>query len=162
MKSTYIPRSELKSLFALMRPANRLALAVSVYTGLRIGDVLSLRVDQIKRHFPVKEQKTGKVRRVYLTDKLIAALRNNAVPLFPWCFPSPSDPRYHRTRQAVWSDVKRSARKLNLQGNISPHSMRKLYAVTLYRRKKDIEAVRKALNHDYYSTSVLYAFSDLL
>ena len=56
---------------AALTPANRLVCRVCVDTGLRVGDVVSLRTAQLARQFWITEQKTGKRRRVNLTDGLL-------------------------------------------------------------------------------------------
>lgn len=49
-----------------------------------------------------------------------------------------------------------------LSENIGPHSARKIFAVDLYRRTGDLEAVRKALNHSDQAVTMLYAMADEL
>lgn len=49
-----------------------------------------------------------------------------------------------------------------LAENVGPHSARKIFAVDLYHRTGDLEAVRKALNHSDQAVSMLYAFADEL
>jgi len=80
----------------------------------------------------------------------------------PWAFPSPTDPTKHRTRQAVWRDLKRVQRALRLPVNLGTHSARKTYAVHLMNQYGDIERVRKALNHDNATITVVYAMADIL
>lgn len=46
---------------------------------------------------------------------------------------------------------------------VSPHSARKVYAVNYYHSHgDDIEATRRALNHDRESTTLIYALADLI
>lgn len=144
-----------------MLPENRLCLQVMLRTGLRISDVLCLRAADIKRTFWIIEQKTGKRRCVGLPDYLIAQLRRNSRGSI-WCFPSPRDKSKHRTRQAVWKDMKRVARALRIDVNASPHSARKIYSVYLYEKYGDLEPVKKALNHDNLTTTLLYCMADKL
>ena len=47
MRSDYIRREEFEHILAALTPPNRLAMRVSLATGLRIGDVLNLRTEQI-------------------------------------------------------------------------------------------------------------------
>ena len=140
---------------------NALCLRIMLRTGLRIGDVLNLRKDQVARQFWITEQKTGKRRRVGLTDALVKELQRNARGS-EWCFPSPRDKKRHRTRQAVWADMKRVSRALRIPVNVGPHSARKVYAVHLMQEYGDLESVRRALNHDNVTVTALYAMADLL
>jgi site-specific recombinase XerD len=71
-----------------------------------------------------------------------------------------SKPGKHRTRQAVWKDVKRAAAALCLIANAAPHSARKVYAVELLRKYGDIDRVRRALNHGGLEVTLIYAMAD--
>lgn len=161
MRSGYLIEQQLDLLLAALTPANRLVCRVMLYTGLRISDVVELPREAVKLNFTVVEKKTGKRRRVRLSKSLVAdvlAVSAGSV----WAFPSPVDPTKHRTRQAVWKDIKRAQWAFRLQVNVSPHSMRKVYAVELMHKYGDIDRVRRALNHDHYDTTILYALADQL
>lgn len=161
MTTEYLLNKEVDRVLAALMPENRLAFRVSLHTGLRISDVLSLKPGQLARQFWITEAKTGKRRRVNLPAPLLDDLRKNSGK--EWVFPG-RDPRKHRTRQAVWRDVKRAAEAFRLPQNIGTHSARKVYAVELMRKYGDIERVRRALNHEekYPSTTLIYAAADLL
>lgn len=146
----------------LLTPANRLVMRVALHTGLRVSDVLSLRVAQLRPRMTVREAKTGKSRRISLPASLIADLVSSGAGS-EWCFPSPVDNNKHRTRQAVYKDVKRAAYALRMQGQISPHSARKVYAVRrLDDYHGDLARVQRALNHDDITVSMIYAMADRL
>lgn len=118
--------------------------------------------------FVLTECKTGKRREAVVTEKLSRVLRKQWMTwgLSPWVFPG-RDWRRPRTRQAVWKDLKQVSRTLRIDGrklseNVGPHSARKIFAVDLYRRTGDLEAVRKALNHSDQCVSMIYAMADQL
>lgn len=161
MRSDYINYGDLQHLFAVLMPENALVLRVALETGLRIGDVLAITTQQIQRQrFTVHEQKTGKSRRVYLSRPLWDALQRSAGRYY--VFEGRNDPKKHRTRQAVYNDLKRAAKAFRIPQNISPHSLRKLYAVTLLDETGDLELVQRALNHDRIQTTLIYALADRL
>lgn len=67
----------------------------------------------------------------------------------------------------MWKDLKEVSRTLRIDGkkvreNLGPHSARKIFAVDLYHRTGDLEAVRKALNHTDQAVTLLYAMADQL
>ena len=159
MRAEYIKGDEMGHILAALMPQNALICEVLLHTGLRIGDVLALRTEQIKRQFWITEQKTGKRRRVNLTDDLVRRILSQAGE--KWAFPGRrhGDPK---TRQAVWADVKRAAKAFRLPVNIGVHSMRKRYAVNLYAECRDVGKVQRALNHDRELTTILYAMADHL
>lgn len=161
MTTDYIPADELGHVYAALMPANRLVCQVSAATGLRVGDVLSLRTEQLRKgqRITVREHKTGKSRRVYIRRDLWSELMSQAGQ--EWVFESPRDPEKHRTRQAVWADIKRAAKAFRLPQNVAPHSLRKVYAVEEWERTGDLGKVGKALNHSPWhpETTMLYAMA---
>lgn len=52
-----------------------------------------------------------------------------------------------------------SGLKFNVKLNLSPHSLRKNYAVYMY-NKYGLERTKRELNHDNELTTLLYALSD--
>lgn len=156
----YLLEEQVKLVLAALMPSNRLACQVSLHTGLRIGDVLALKTADIKPRFWVTEAKTGKRKLIGLPDQLRRDLLAQAGKVY--VFENRLDPNKHRTRQAVWADVKRAEKAFRLRQNIGPHSFRKDYAVYLMRKYGDIERVKKALNHGSATTSMIYAMADAM
>ena len=141
---------------------NVLALRVSLETGLRIDDVLSLRASQIVRRTicGVAEKTDKPYKKTISADlaKRLAALTPNAGG---YIFPHRLDPLRHRTRQAVWLNMKKAAALMGVKLNAAPHSARKTYAVEMF-KDKGLERTQRELQHDKISTTMLYAFSDML
>lgn len=157
MRTEYMIEKEVELVLHLLTYENRLVMRTLLHTGLRIGDVLSLKTDQLKPNFWITEQKTGKRRQVGLPEPLLADLREAADS--EWAFPG-HRPGKHRTRQAVWKDVKRAAAAARLTVNAAPHSCRKVYAVKLLEKYGDIDRVRRALNHGGIEVTLIYAMAD--
>lgn len=149
-------------------PANRLALEVSLATGLRIGDVLRLKTDTLKtkgQRFTIKEQKTGKSRRIYMPLQIYEGCMAQAGKV--WIFEGRIDVRKHRTRAAVYKDIRRVAKLYRLDGkkvseHVSPHTARKICAVEEYRRSGNMRHVQSLLNHSSEAVTALYALADVL
>lgn len=198
----YLLNRELGHVLAALTRANALVMRVCLHTGMRLGDVLALKTDDLiqrppqrgdaersasaggrsasaggrgqraaaaepqrkapslRLQFWIQEQKTGKRRRVNLTKELAAEMAKYAGKT--WVFESPKDPAKHRTRQAVWADVKRAAKAFRLPQNVAPHSVRKVYAVDLLEKYGDIRRVQRALNHSNPSVTMIYAMADKL
>lgn len=153
MTAEYLLHREMEHVLAALTPSNRIVCRVCLHTGLRVGDVLALRTEQLKPQFWVTEAKTGKRRRVNLPQELLDEVRAQAST--EWAFPG-RDPRKPRTRQAVWWDVKRAAKAFRLRQNVAPHSFRKVYAVELMRQHGDVKRVQRALNHSDQATTMIY------
>lgn len=167
MRSDYIRKEEFEHLLAALTPPNRLAMRVSLATGLRIGDVLNLRTEQIQKAAKnkvcrptVRELKTGKSRRITIPRELCDELISHAGKIY--LFENRLDYRKPRTRNAVWKDLKRAAALFRLNPNlqISPHSARKIFAVTEFQNSGNIKHVQQLLNHSSEALTMLYAMAD--
>lgn len=164
MKSEYINADGFKFMLDLMRRDNANAVRVSLSTGLRIGDVLSLKKENLSPDGKIctvcdKTEKTfcGELPQSFTAELLQRSGSSD------WIFPSPSPRRagLPRTRQAVWRDLKRAAKICASPRNISPHSARKIFAVEQF-RKNGLTATQEALQHERTETTLIYAFSDML
>jgi integrase len=139
---------------------NVLALRVSLETGLRIDDVLSLKPESLRgRTICGIAEKTGKKFKKVVSADLAKRLKLVQGQYF--IFPHRTKAKEHRTRQAVWKNLKKAAKVVGVQLNAAPHSARKTYAVKLF-HDSGVEAVQKELQHDRLSTTMLYAFADVL
>ncbi len=161
-RSAFLDEKTVKMLDAASKDGAWLPLAVSIATGLRIGDVLALRRCNVHDlYIDFQAEKTGKVGRAEITPALAAALRRNASG-GKWCFPGRKRGK-HLTRQAAWYRMKVAAKRCGINGaGISPHACRKTFAVNTFRESGDIQKVREKLQHEFLSDSCLYAFSDRL
>ena len=159
MRSEYMPRGEIVHILAALQPKNRLACEISLFTGLRINDVLALKTEQAQKgRFTVREEKTGKTRAVRLPADLQRRALNCAGQHF--VFEGRLNGRKHRTRQAVFKDLRRVARMFGVREHISPHSLRKVFAVDEYKKYGDLARVKKLLNHNEEAVTMLYAMAD--
>ena len=156
MTTEYLLRREMEHVLAALTPSNRLVCRVCLQTGLRVGDVVSLKTRDLKGQFWIVEAKTKKRRRVNLPRELLGQIRAQAGEV--WAFPG-RRPGRHRTRQAVWADVKRAARAFRIKQNVAPHIFRKVYAVELLRRCGDVRRVQRALNHSDCATTMVYVMA---
>ena len=72
------------------------------------------------------------------------------------------DGRKHRTRQAVFKDIKRAAAAFGLKRNVAPHSLRKIYAVDEFEKTGNLKKVQKLLNHSDEAVTILYAMANVI
>lgn len=158
-RTTWLCRSDCAVLLRLLSPANALAMETALDTGLRIGDVLALRTVQLSsQRLVVTESKTGKKRRVHLRKSLLERLRASAGAVY--VFEGRDDTNRHRTRQAVYKDVRRAAAAMRVK-HIGCHTARKVYAVDVY-RKHGLAYCQHVLGHDRPETTLIYLASELL
>lgn len=166
-RSEWVNDDVMYLILAAMMPANRLAIEVSLATGLRISDVLSLKTDKVRQTARpyVRDSKTGKLHRIYLPVELRHRMLAQAGTI--WVWEGRIDPTKHRTRGAVYKDMMQAVQVIKRAGHvdkgahISPHSARKIAAVDVY-HSKGLRAAQELLVHDeeHPATTLLYALSD--
>lgn len=161
MRSEWVSKGEVEHILAALSPQNRLACEISMITGFRINDVLALKPEQVKKQrFSIKEQKTGKTRTVRLPKEIVD--RCLACSGQHYIFEGRLNGREHRTRQAVFKDLRRVAKAFRVKENLTPHSMRKVYAVEEYAKHGDLKKVQRLLNHSSEAVTVLYAMANII
>ena len=159
MRTEWLPKGEIEVILRALSPENRLACEISLATGLRINDVLALTPDKVrKQRFTLREEKTGKTRRIRLPAELV----NRALAMAGqhYIFEHRLNGRKHRTRQAVFKDLKKACANFGIKKNIAPHSLRKIYAVEEYELTGDLKKVQKLLNHSNEAVTMLYAMAN--
>lgn len=165
MRSEWVNAETMSLVLAAMMPENSLAIKVSLATGLRIDDVLALKTETLRRtpRPYVRDSKTGKTHRVYVPRELRARMLAQAGRVYVW--EHRTDWTRHRTRQAVYKDMRQAAgvfeRNGRLGAHVSPHSARKCAAVRAYQRG-GLDAAAALLNHDegHPLVTMVYALAD--
>lgn len=148
-------------ILAALTYENKLAITVSLLTGLRIGDVLNLRSrDLLRDRITITEEKTLKRRTIRLPAELRDELQSIAGKIY--VFENRLSARKHRTRQAVYKDIKRAARAFRIKSNLSCHTARKIYAVSEYKKDFNVARVKRLLNHSNEAVTMIYAIADEL
>lgn len=160
MRAEYITREALEQAMGVLTPANELVVRTMLETGCRVSDVLGMRTAELGERMTVVERKTKKKRRVRVPKWLLEKLREQAGEI--WVFEGAHDPQKHRTRQAVWRDVKRAAKAYRIADNVGTHTARKIYAVELMRRYGDVAKVQRDLKHAHAWVTIMYACADTL
>lgn len=160
MRTEYLLDEEMEHVLAALMPQNRLIIRVMLHTGMRLSDVLNLEAKDLKPSGWYVEGKTGKRRRYGIPNDLLRDIKAQAGDT--WAFPG-RDPSRHKTRQAVWHDVKRAAKAFRLPENVGTHSARKIYAVKLLEAYDgDLSRVQRNLNHASPTVTMIYAMADQL
>jgi len=163
MTSSYISPDLLNEVVSRMKYENGLAVRVCFATGLRLSDVLAIKYGQISasNRISVRETKTGKARRVYIPVGLQREMTGNAKHW--WAFPHRTKTDRPRTRQAVYMDFKQACVRSGVDPKgLSPHSVRKAWAVRKRVAGLSIPQIQKLMNHSKASVTALYALSDRL
>ena len=159
MTTEYLYQQEVDRVLSALMPQNQLIVKVMLQTGMRLSDALQMRTEGLATSGWYTEGKTGKKRRYGLPRPLLEAILEQAGP--EWAFPG-RKAGIHKTRQAVWRDIKRAAVAFRLPQNVGAHSMRKVYAVRLMQKYGKLEKVQRNLNQSSGSVTAIYAMADIL
>lgn len=135
-------------------------------TGLRVGELVALKMDHIalrSRRIKVREGKGSKDRRIPLVGRLATALeqwyerrREELKQECPWVFPTRPGNALHPNQ--VRRFVKRAARRAGLPeaDRISPHTLRHTFATDVLNETGNLELVRRLLGHADISSTQVY------
>ncbi|GAA0840498.1 tyrosine-type recombinase/integrase [Bifidobacterium pullorum subsp. gallinarum] len=130
---------------------------VGINTGLRVSDIVSLKVSDVKdkTHVLVVEQKSGKVRNVNIKSiqPEITAYISGMAP-DDWLFPSRKGNGHITPTQAYRALVK--AGDMIDRTDIGTHTMRKTFGYHHYKRNKDVAALQEIFNHSAPSITKRY------
>jgi site-specific recombinase XerD len=150
----------LRFLGAVQPPASRMALATAYATGLRVSEVVALRVQDIDaaRMLVHVIGKGDKERIVPLSHVLLDALRTywrRHRPTRPWLFPGrdSSKPICTKTIQNACVQARNSA---GFSKPVTAHSMRHSFATHLLESGTDLRTVQALLGHSQISTTAIY------
>jgi integrase/recombinase XerD len=141
-------------------PKYKAALAVAYGAGLRISEIVSLKVSDIdsKRMLIRVEQGKGrKDRYAMLSPHLLELLRNW------WLVPRPKGylfPGQDGINPLTTRHLRRicvaAARAAGITKRVSPHSLRHSFATHLLERKVDIRVIQTLLGHSKLDTTAIY------
>lgn len=139
-------------------------LEVLYATGLRVTELVSLRMEQLGLQQGVIRVtgKGNKERLVPLGEEAIewllsymkgargSLLKNDSDIVFP------SNRGVMMTRQTFWHRIKFYAKKAHIQTHLSPHTLRHAFATHLLNHGADLRVVQMLLGHSDLSTTQIY------
>ncbi|TCT15675.1 phage integrase family protein [Natranaerovirga pectinivora] len=142
-----------------VRPNERIAVALTIQLnlGLRIGDIVNLRLSDIVKdgsryRLEIKEQKTGKKREFTVPQEIYSYLQSYALDNSI----GPKQKLFDITVRAVQKHLKLVTDYLGLE-NIGTHSFRKTFAVSIYNNNNyNVELVRQLLQHSTVAVTQHY------
>lgn len=147
---------------------------IGIYMGLRIGDMIKLRVGDIRGKedytFTPEKTDTRKDRVNWKAKKLtvtIAPEMRNMVsnmyagqPDDAYLFPSRkrdrSGRRQHITRHTAWKDMKDIKNMIGLDYPIGCHTLRKTFGYHIYQQRKDVAWLQNWFQHSSPAVTLIY------
>ena len=176
MRPVHLPRKlpeimspdEVKRLIAAAgNLKHQTALALVYATGLRVNEVVNLKVSDIdsqRMTLRVEQGKGQKDRYAMLSPLLLERLRvwwrvahaQGKMLNGGWLFPS-LDPVQHLSTRQLNRAIHAAADEAGIDKRISMHSLRHAFATHLLEQKVDIRLIQVLLGHKKLETTALYA-----
>jgi integrase/recombinase XerD len=140
---------------------NRVALTTSYAAGLRIGEVVRLKVGSIDSErmlLHIAGGKGGRDRHAMLSPRLLTILRAYWLRARPsvWLFPG-QEPGGHVSRGALQSACRAARRLARIDKRVTAHSLRHSFATHLLESGIDIRIIQVLLGHSHLETTARYA-----
>lgn len=134
--------------------------ATGIYTGLRISDILLLRVRDVrgKDYIYVREKKTGKEKRIKLNRflKKIYAEYTNGKKDYECLFHGNQALNKPITREYAYKILNQAAHQMGITDGIGTHTMRKTFGYHYYQKTKDVATLMEIFNHSHASITLRY------
>jgi integrase/recombinase XerD len=161
---TVLSMEEVNRLLATVRtnPKQHAILATLYSTGMRLGEVIHLKITDIDSKqmlIQVRQGQGNKDRQVQLSPQLLKLLReyyrSSLVKPKTWLFTSstPDKPIYARNIQ--WM-VTNAAAKAGIKKPVSPHTLRHSFATHLLEDRTDLRTIQALLGHSNIATTSIY------
>ncbi|UYX52247.1 site-specific integrase [Bacillus thuringiensis] len=149
---------QLKEYFKEKGLRNYILFIMSINTGLRISDILKLKVGDVRgSHISMREKKTGKQKRIQITAALKRELK--------WFIEEREDNEYllqSRQRRChpicrsmAYKILSRAAAEFGLD-EIGTHTLRKTYGYHMYMQTKNIALPMEIFNHSSERIALRY------
>ncbi|PGH92540.1 tyrosine-type recombinase/integrase [Bacillus thuringiensis] len=149
---------EMKELFKEQNERNYILFLLGINTGLRISDILRLRVRDVEGwSIFIREKKTKKIKEVKMPSNLKKALRGytKGKSKNEFLIKSRNGKNKPITRSMAYVILNQAAQRFGLE-RIGTHSLRKTYGYHHYKQFKDIVVLQQMLNHTDQKETLRY------
>ena len=150
----------LRLLEAVQNPKHRAIMLLTYSSGLRLGEVVRLKIEDIdsaRRLIHLRQAKGRKDRYTVLSQVALDALRAYFKQYHPdqWLFPGAQPGRHlhERTVQKVFEQAREMA---GIRKNVSVHTLRHSFATHLLESGTDLRYIQELLGHKSSKTTEIY------
>lgn len=144
-----------------------LLFVLGINSNLRISDLLNLKFQDVwiknkpKEYIELKEQKTGKHKKIKINDSMSKAIREyvKSLPTFTssdYLFFSKKNPSKPISRQQAHFILKTAGQFCGIDEPISPHSLRKTWGYWAWKNGVSLILIMEALNHSNTTVTKRY------
>lgn len=155
-----LSKNEIQSILLNVKNLKHKAMLSLLYSsGLRIGELLAIRINDIDSHrmlIHVKQSKGAKDRMVPLAENVLALLRQYYKTYKPdgYLFNGYENLKYSPI--SVRNVLKRAVQASNIKKRVTPHTLRHSYATHLLEAGIDLRYIQSILGHASTRTTELY------
>lgn len=149
---------DMKRLLLQQSDRNYFLFVMGINTGLRISDLLPLKVRDVKgkSHLLINEKKTKKRKKFKLNADLREEIARYIAGKGPDEYLFASSKRLQPiTRVRAYQIINGAARKIGLN-EIGTHSLRKSFGYHFYQKTRDIATLQMILNHSHPQITLRY------
>lgn len=151
--------SEIEEYLKKKKMRNYILFILGIYTGLRVSDILSLRVSDLKgkEYLVIKERKTRKTKRIRIHTVLKRELKDYLKDREPkeYVIKSRKGRNKPITRQTAYMILRDVADHFGLDA-IGTHTLRKTFGYQVYRQTKDVALLQDLFNHSNPQITLRY------
>lgn len=138
---------------------NYILFITGIYTGLRISDILTLKVKDLKdkRYITMREQKTGKQKIIEINPILKKEIEAYCSDKEPNEYLIKSRVGYNRpiSREQAYKILRDTGDIFDLE-SVGTHTMRKTFGYHYYKQTGDVVTLQKIFNHSSPSVTLHY------
>lgn len=149
---------EIKEFYKKQNERNYILFLLGINTGLRISDILRLRVRDVEGwNIVIREKKTKKIKDVKMPSELKRAIRNytEGKPKNEYLIKSRNGKNKPITRAMAYVILNQAAQEFGLE-RIGTHSLRKTYGYHHYQQFRDVAVLQQMLNHTEQKETLRY------
>lgn len=156
-----LSRQEVLRLLAAPRnPKHRAILLLAYSAGLRVSEVVRLRVEDIQSERGMIRVRGGKGRKdrfTTLSTRVLETLRDywRVFRPHPWLFPG-ARPDRHLTARSAQKVISRARQKAGIREGVTMHTLRHSFATHLLEDGTDLRYVQELLGHRRPETTMIY------
>ncbi|GMQ60244.1 site-specific integrase [Vallitalea sediminicola] len=156
-----LSKKEVKSILASLQNNKHKTLLALIYSsGLRVGEVVKLKINDIDSQrmlIKIEQGKGNKDRYVMLSESILLQLRKYYKEYRPnkWLFEG-ADKDKHITERTVQRIFKNACEKGCVMKKVSVHSLRHSFATHLLESGTDIRYIQELLGHSSSKTTEIY------
>lgn len=141
-------------------PKHRLVFSLLYSTGMRISELIGLRIQDVDIDRGVVHIKNAKGKKDRITTigvQLIPLIRDYLARFKPnyWFFEGPYRKRY--SASSIRATLGRSVKKAGILKHVTPHTFRHSYATHLLEQGTDTRYIQELLGHNSIETTAIYA-----